>query len=130
MSKISLKLVTEGGIPVEGQYDEVRVPTSSGEAGFLPGHAVFIGAIGVGMLYAIEKGEKVVEVLISGGLVSYEDDTLKVITRQVITVGSTRWDELKSRYTEIESSFSTMPAGNVSILNEVKLARIVRDVSH
>lgn len=82
---LRVELVAPESVLYEGEADMVVCRTSDGEIAFLPGHAPFLGALGVGEVRvllpgggATGSGEEAFSV--DGGFVEVRDDKVTVLS--------------------------------------------------
>lgn len=74
----AFRVVTPAGVALEEQVQEVYLPAESGEVGVLPGHALYTGLLGVGILrYKKDGSEK--SLVVAGGFSSYTDGCLTIL---------------------------------------------------
>ncbi len=69
MTNFPLKIVTPDGLRFEGPVEEVIVRTTTGDLGFLAGHANCVAPLGMGRAMIIENGKRRYGACI-GGMVS------------------------------------------------------------
>jgi F-type H+-transporting ATPase subunit epsilon len=86
--KLRLSVVTPEATAHDGPVDVVVVPGHDGEIAFYPGHAAFVGLLGVGELrfHASEGGTK--HFFLAGGVVQVVDDRVSVLAETVVPVAS------------------------------------------
>ena len=80
---LNVAVVTPEGIAYEDTASSVVIPAHDGEVAFLPGHAPFVGAIGVGSLrIADAKGQSRAWYL-EGGVAQALDDEVTVLADRI-----------------------------------------------
>ena len=77
---LQVELVSPERVLYTGEAEMVVCRTSDGEIAFLPGHAPFLGALGVGVVRVLllEEGEQAAAV--HGGFVEVTDDRVIVLS--------------------------------------------------
>ncbi|MCC6526725.1 MAG: ATP synthase F1 subunit epsilon [Polyangiaceae bacterium] len=78
-SLIRLEIVTQKGIALAEDVEEVIAPAVGGSFGVLPGHLPLLAALDVGVLH-YRKGGKLVDVAIANGFVEVLDDRAVILT--------------------------------------------------
>ncbi len=81
---LSLAIVTPEGAAYDGPADIVVVPSHDGETAFLPGHAPFVGLLGVGELRFHAEEGGTVRFFLSGGVVQVVSDRVIVLAETVV----------------------------------------------
>lgn len=76
---IRLEIVTQKGIALAEDVEEVIAPAVGGSFGVLPGHLPLLAALGVGVLHYRKEG-KLVDVAIANGFVEVMDDQAVILT--------------------------------------------------
>jgi F-type H+-transporting ATPase subunit epsilon len=77
---LSVEVVSPERVLYSGEADMLVCRTSEGEIAFLPGHAPFLGALGIGVVRSLlpERGEQAVAV--HGGFVEVSSDRVIVLS--------------------------------------------------
>jgi len=77
---LTVEVVSPERVLYTGEGDMVVCRTSEGEIAFLPGHARFLGALGIGVVRSIlpEQGEQAIAV--HGGFVEVANDRVIVLS--------------------------------------------------
>ncbi|MCI5066345.1 ATP synthase F1 subunit epsilon [bacterium] len=79
--QFTLRICTPKGIFLEEAVQEVTLPSSQGEMGILPGHADYTGLVGTGVMeFVAAPSNTPRRVVISGGFISYQGDTLTILS--------------------------------------------------
>lgn len=78
MNKIKLKIATPERIVLEGEMEQISIPTQLGEITILPDHVPLISNIKPGIVEARQDG-KAVPMAISGGFVEFHDNELVIL---------------------------------------------------
>jgi F-type H+-transporting ATPase subunit epsilon len=68
MAEMTLRLVSPEGVLFEGPFDSVVLPSHDGLRGILPGHAPFVGRLGIGKMRVLNGDEEVFFGLFGGFL--------------------------------------------------------------
>ena len=76
---IKLEIVTQKGLVLSEQVEEVIAPSVGGEFGVLPGHLPLLAALGVGLVHYRQDG-KLVDVAVANGFVEVADDHAVILT--------------------------------------------------
>jgi F-type H+-transporting ATPase subunit epsilon len=82
--RLRVGVVTPEGSSYDGEARSAVLPLHDGEVSFLPGHAAFLGAVGVGLLRVDEGGGKGRRWYVEGGVVQVLDDVVTVLAEQVV----------------------------------------------
>ncbi len=77
---LNVEVVSPERVLYSGEADMVVCRTTDGEIAFLPGHAPFLGALGIGVVRSIlpEQGEQAIAV--HGGFVEVANDRVIVLS--------------------------------------------------
>jgi F-type H+-transporting ATPase subunit epsilon len=77
---LSVEVVSPERVLYSGEADMVVCRTTDGEIAFLPGHVLFLGALGIGIVRSLlpERGEQAVAV--HGGFVEVSNDRVIVLS--------------------------------------------------
>ena len=78
MKAFPLKIVTPYGAVYDGQAEEVIVRTTSGDMGFLAGHAACVAPLGMGRATVVSDGKKRYGACI-GGMVSVVNGGVNIV---------------------------------------------------
>ncbi len=76
--KIKLKIATTERVVLEGEVDQITLPTQSGEITILPNHVPLIGSIRPGVVEA-KKNREIIPMAISGGFLEFHDNELTIL---------------------------------------------------
>ncbi len=76
--KIKLKIATTERVVLEGEIDQITLPTQSGEITILPNHVPLISPIRPGVIEAKQNGE-IIPMAISGGFLELHDNELTIL---------------------------------------------------
>jgi len=79
-----VEVVTPEGAAFEGEAKGLVIPAHDGEIAFLPGHAAFVGAIGVGELRALTPDDTVHRWYLEGGVAQVLDDQITILAEDVL----------------------------------------------
>lgn len=77
---LQVELVSPERVLYTGEGDMVVCRTSDGEIAFLPGHAPFLGALGMGVVRVLLPGEGEQAAAVHGGFVEVKDDRVIVLS--------------------------------------------------
>lgn len=77
---LRVELVSPERILYSGEAEMVAARTTEGEIAFLPGHAPFLGALGVAQLRVLQDGGGEVVAAVHGGFVEVRDDTVTILS--------------------------------------------------
>jgi F-type H+-transporting ATPase subunit epsilon len=77
-------VVTPEGSAFDGPARSVTVPAHDGEVAFLPGHAPFVGALGMGELRVASAEAGVLRWYLEGGVTQVLRDRVTILAEQVI----------------------------------------------
>ncbi len=78
MDEFQIEILTPTGKLLESSARSVKLPSSNGEIGILPGHIGYAGLLGTGVLeYTGSEGTG--RVVVSSGFVSFKSNTLTVL---------------------------------------------------
>lgn len=83
-----LRVITPAGVALDDSTSTVTLPTVDGQIGVLPHHTRYTGIIGAGRLQYDKVGGGIGELEISGGFVSFADDTLTILADQALVPAS------------------------------------------
>ena len=94
--KLRLSVVTPERSVYEGAVDAVVVPGHDGEVAFFPGHAPYVGLLGVGELRFHAAAGGTQHHLLAGGVVQVVDDTVSVLAETVLPVAGLSVDKART----------------------------------
>ena len=77
---LQVELVSPERILFSGQAEMVTARTTDGDIAFLPGHAPFIGALGVARLRVLLEGGGEEVAAVHGGFVEVKDDKVTILS--------------------------------------------------
>lgn len=106
--KLRLSVVTPERTVYEGAVDSVVVPGHDGEVAFFPGHAPFVGLLGVGELRFHAAAGDTQHHYLAGGVVQVVDDTVAVLAEAVLPVASLSAEKAQQ---ELDAA-RALPAGD------------------
>lgn len=85
MNNFTLEILVPSGKVLSQEVQSVSLPGVDGEIGVLPDHANYTGILGTGVLEYRDGSGKASGMVISGGIVQFSDNTLKVLADAVET---------------------------------------------
>lgn len=77
---LQVELVSPERILYSGEAEMVAARTTEGEIAFLPGHAPFLGALGVAQLRVLQEGGGEVVAAVHAGFVEVRNDKVTVLS--------------------------------------------------
>lgn len=77
---LQVELVSPERILFSGEAEMVAARTTEGEIAFLPGHAPFLGALGVAQLRVLQEGGGEVVAAVHAGFVEVRNDKVTVLS--------------------------------------------------
>ena len=78
-STFTLRVTTPHGVQCDELVTSATLPGPAGEIGVLPGHAPYVGLLGVGVVsYTPADGGETKRLVVSGGFATFGDDTLSL----------------------------------------------------
>lgn len=77
---LQVELVSPERILYSGEAEMVAARTTEGEIAFLPGHAPFLGALGVAKLRVLQEGGGEVVAAVHAGFVEVRNDKVTVLS--------------------------------------------------
>jgi F-type H+-transporting ATPase subunit epsilon len=102
MSEFKLQVYTPAGKVFAGSANSVKLPSSNGEIGILPGHVNYVGLLGTGVL-ELSGTEGSRRIAVSGGCVSVESDTLSILADYAVTPEKVQPDYAAERQELLDS---------------------------
>jgi F-type H+-transporting ATPase subunit epsilon len=108
METFSLQVVSPTGTALDAVVSSVRVPSSTGEIGILPGHIGYIGLLGTGVLEATGASGERHRLVVSGGFCSFADGKLTILTDAVDLPGERGAEELAQESRALEQSLQSL----------------------
>jgi F-type H+-transporting ATPase subunit epsilon len=93
--RLRMRVVTPEGTAWKGLAAHVVVPAHDGEVAIYPGHASFLGALGLGSLRIHEDAGATRRFYLEGGVVQVVDGLVTVLAERVLRVDAI--DEAKAR---------------------------------
>ncbi len=110
---LKVAVVTPEGSAYEGAAEQVVVPAFDGEIAFLPGHAPFLGLLGLGELRITgQAGAAASRFFLAGGVVQVQDDEVVLLAERVVPAA--RLDAAQSRQ-ELAQALATPAAGEAQL---------------
>ncbi len=102
-----VSVVTPEGAAFEGEAASLVIPAHDGEIAFLPGHAAFVGAIGVGELRTHTPDGKVHRWYLEGGVAQVLDNTITILAEHVLAAAKVSADEAQKALDEARAQIPT-----------------------
>ncbi|MBL8182444.1 MAG: ATP synthase F1 subunit epsilon [Blastocatellia bacterium] len=109
---LKLEIVTPERKVVDAEVDSVSVPTASGEAGILPGHAPLISALKPGILSYSAKGTSE-KLAISGGFVEVNGSNVSVLATTAAAAADINLDEAKAEREAAEKALASVASSAI-----------------
>jgi F-type H+-transporting ATPase subunit epsilon len=130
--KIKFKIVTPERTVYEDEVDQATLPVSNGEVTILPNHRSYIASLKPGELM-IKKGQKEINMAISGGFIEFANNDLVVLAdtaerAEEIDVKAAeearkRAEDIKSQKTMDETEYARIAAAIETEAARLKVAR-------
>ncbi|MHC5012129.1 MAG: ATP synthase F1 subunit epsilon [Planctomycetota bacterium] len=102
-------VVTPEGSAFDGQARTVTVPAHDGEVAFLPGHAPFVGALGMGELRVVSSEDGTHRWYLEGGVVQVLADRVTILAEQVMGPDSVDGEQARRDLDEALALVPTTP---------------------
>jgi F-type H+-transporting ATPase subunit epsilon len=113
MAALSLAIVTPEADVLSVEADEVVVPGTNGELGFLPGHVPLITGLRAGVLTLIRGGKKTFYA-VSTGFAEVEGDRVSVLTDSAEEAAAVDVGRAKKALAEAEEQVKTLSPDDVA----------------
>ena len=130
MKTIKLKIVTPERIVLEGEAQQVTLPTQMGEITILPDHVPLISNIKTGIIEAHQNGD-VVPMAVSGGFLEFHGNELTILAdtaERAEEINLERAEQARKRAEQLkqeqQKSFGESQYASVISQIEKQLARI------
>lgn len=115
MKAFPLKIVTPDGIRYDGQAEELIVRATTGDIGFMAGHANCVATLGMGRATIVVDGEKRYGACI-GGMVSVVDGAVSLVPTTFEWAGDIDLARAENAKTRAEAVLKSKTASDTDIL--------------